>query len=121
MRVIVAGSRWFEDYATAEKNITACLCTLSPVDPVVILSGGCRGVDALGERYAAQHGMAVERFLPQWSRYGKRAGPLRNRTMADSCDAVICFWDGVSRGTKSLLDYAKRQQKLVYIIPIERQ
>jgi len=31
--------------------------------------------------------------------------------MAEVSDYVICFWDGKSRGTKSMIEYAKKYNK----------
>jgi len=47
----------------------------------------------LGERFAAENGIKVERFCAQWEKYGRVAGPIRNRKMAQMCDIVICFWN----------------------------
>ena len=74
---------------------------------IIIVSGGARGADLLGERYAQENGFAIERYPADWDRYGKSAGPRRNREMAKAGDYVICFWDGESRGTKSMIEYAK--------------
>ncbi len=115
MTIVIAGCRNYTDYPKAEIFISQCLENFSPCNKIIILSGGCRGADALGERYATEHGLPVIRFLPNWQRYGKRAGPIRNRAMVDACDAVICFWDGNSHGTHSLISYTNQQQKPLFI------
>ena len=119
-RVVVAGCRGYTDYKQAEQFINESLGDRSPAT-LVFLSGGCRGADMLGERYAVEHGISVEQYLPNWRRYGRGAGVKRNREMVDSCDEVICFWDGTSRGTKSLIDYAHRMGKPVRIKRISSQ
>ena len=67
------------------------------------------------ERYAISNGYAVERHPAKWQLYGKAAGPIRNRTMIMSADYVICFWDYQSRGTASLIEYAKEFNKPIRI------
>ena len=43
-------------------------------------------------------------------------GPsIRNRTIFDTADLVIAFWDGKSRGTASALNYARAKGKTVII------
>ncbi len=61
----------------------------------------------LGEKYAAENGFKIERYPAEWDKYGKMAGPIRNEKMAKSADYVICFWDGQSKGTKSMIEYAR--------------
>lgn len=38
---------------------------------------------------------------------GRKAGPLRNKQMAEYADGVVLFWDQKSRGTRSMLGFAK--------------
>lgn len=114
-RIIVAGSRNYHNYQEAESYINFCICRIRKEYNLVFVSGGCRGADALGERYAISNGYAVERHPAKWQPYGKAAGPIRNRTMIMSADYVICFWDYQSRGTASLIEYAKEFNKLIRI------
>ncbi|MBR6510506.1 MAG: hypothetical protein IKT38_07870, partial [Clostridia bacterium] len=57
----------------------------------------------------------VEKYLADWEKYGKSAGPIRNKQMAEVSDYVICFWDEKSKGTKSMIDYAKKLNKPIKI------
>jgi len=68
-----------------------------------IVSGGARGVDRLGERYARQRGLPCTVFPAQWGKYGKSAGPIRNAEMAKYADYGVAVWDGESRGTAHML------------------
>jgi len=36
---------------------------------------------------------------------------VRNKLIVDSADFVIAFWDGESKGTKSVIEYCKKQGK----------
>ena len=114
-RVVVAGTRNYENYDVAKAYIEACIKEIRKHYTLVFLSGGCRGADSLGERYAKENGFKIERYLADWNKYGKAAGPKRNMQMAKSCDFCICFWDGKSRGTASMISYAKQFKKPIKI------
>ena len=44
------------------------------------------------------------------------AGPIRNEEMAEVSDALIAFWDGKSRGTKSMIEIARRKGLQVAVV-----
>lgn len=113
-RIVVAGSRDFNDYAVAKVYIDYCIQRIKK-NTLIFMSGGCRGADSLGERYALENGYGIEYYKPSWKKYGKAAGPIRNREMAEKCDYVICFWNGKSKGTWSMIAEAKKRGKEVRI------
>ena len=101
--------------AEAKEFIDFCISDLKEIYNIVIISGGARGADALGERYAKEEGFALERYPAEWEKFGKIAGPIRNSQMAKLGDFFICFWDGVSPGTKNMIDLIKALDKPVRI------
>ena len=103
MRLIVAGTRTFSDIQLAESEI---MKIATPED--TILSGGARGADEIGEKIARKYGMKIESYPADWSLYGRMAGPIRNEQMAKNADSCIVFWDGKSRGTRSMIELAKK-------------
>ncbi len=114
-RIVVAGCRDFENYDIAKEYIDFCISEIKNNHTVIFVSGGCRGADRLGERYAQENGYEVELHSADWKKYGRSAGPKRNKEMAEIADYVICFWNGKSKGTKSMIDYAKGLNKPVRI------
>lgn len=104
-RVIIAGTRTYDDYASLKAYADYKLSRIE--DDIEIVSGGARGADALGEMYAREKGYSIKRFQAEWDRYGKSAGPRRNEAMAKYADALLAYWDGESRGTKSMIELAK--------------
>lgn len=104
MKVIVAGSRDFNDYEFVKSKLDELLVTL---DSYEIVSGGCRGADKLGERYAKEKGWKCTIFKADWDTFGKFAGPKRNKDMARYAEGLIAFWDGKSRGTANMIDNAQ--------------
>lgn len=95
-RVIIAGSRSFANYEMLKANMNRLLQNIS--DEISIVCGTARGADRLGEKYAKENGFHVAYFPADWERYGKAAGYIRNREMAQNADALVAFWDGESRG-----------------------
>lgn len=110
-RIVVAGCRDYEDYDGAKAYIEMCIKQIREKYTLIFLSGGCKGADMLGERYANENGFRIERYPADWQKYGKSAGPKRNLQMVKACDYVICFWDGKSHGTASLISFAKEFKK----------
>jgi predicted Rossmann fold nucleotide-binding protein DprA/Smf involved in DNA uptake len=114
-RVVIAGCRDYNNYDEAKLYIDFCLSNIRRENDIVIVSGCASGADAIGERYARQNGFKVEKYPANWEKYGRGAGPIRNKQMAQACDYVICFWDGKSRGTKSMIEFAREYNKPVKI------
>jgi hypothetical protein len=103
IKVIVAGGRHFNDFGLVEKHLANL-----PAGSVIV-SGGATGADSLGERFANENGYDIVRFPAEWDKYGKRAGYLRNKQMAEYGTCLLAFWDGKSRGTKMMINLAKEQ------------
>lgn len=114
-RVVIAGCRDYTNYCEAKAYIDYCICNIRKENEIIIVSGGASGADALGERYANEKGFKIEKYPADWEKYGKGAGPKRNEQMANVGDYVICFWDGKSKGTKSMIYYAKKYNKPIRI------
>ncbi len=117
-RVVIAGCRDYTDYDNAKKYIDYYIKNIRKENDIIIVSGCANGADAIGERYAKENGLRVEKYPAEWGKYGKSAGPKRNEQMARVCDFVICFWDGKSKGTKSMIESAKKYGKPIRIIKI---
>lgn len=108
MKLAVVGSRTFTDYAR--------MCSvLDVLKPDVIVSGGASGADRLSERYAKEHGIKTEIYLADWDRHGRAAGIIRNAQIVKSCDEVVAFWDGQSRGTANTIERARQMRKKVHV------
>jgi len=115
-KVIIAGGREFSDYKRLQ---SACDKLLANKKDVQIVSGGARGADKLGEKYAKKRGHSVVVFPADWDKNGKSAGYIRNKEMAEYADALIAFWDKKSRGTKHMIDLAGEKGLEVRIVLYE--
>lgn len=117
-RVVIAGCRDYNNYDEAKEYIDFYISRIKKEYTLIFVSGGCRGADAIGERYAKENGFDVEKYPADWKTYGRSAGPRRNKQMAKVCDYIICFWDEKSRGTKSMIECANKCGKPIKIIKI---
>ena len=113
--VIIAGTRTFNDYEFLKERCSFFLKNKKPSE-IQIISGGARGADSLGERFAEEKGYALRLMPADWDRYGKSAGYIRNTEMADVADALIAFWDGKSRGTMHMINIARERGLVVRIV-----
>lgn len=107
-RVIVAGSRDFCKSSLLYAALDSLLSKVKENDEIVIVSGGAKGADKLGEQYAKERGYKLQVYPADWDQYGKAAGPIRNKQMAENADALVAFWDGKSLGTKNMIDEATK-------------
>lgn len=112
-RVIVAGSRDFNDYQLLKDKLDYYLQNLPDIE---IVSGGAKGADALGERYSEEAGYPLKVFPADWDDLGKRAGHVRNAQMAKYANYLVAFWDGKSKGTKGMIDIANKLGLRVKIV-----
>jgi len=109
MKVAVIGSRNFNDY----KLLSETLDIINDID--LIVSGGAKGADSLAEEYAFNNNIDTLVFKPDWKKYGRGAGIIRNKTIIENSDIVVAFWDSKSRGTKNSIDTARKLGKKVII------
>lgn len=105
MKTIIAGSRGLD----CPNELASVLASLGWKITEVV-SGGCRGIDQLGEAWARERGIPVKVFPADWDRHGRAAGPIRNQQMAEYADALVAFWDGRSRGTEHMMACAKARK-----------
>ena len=112
MKLIIAGSRNFnslEHYKLLEKEVFK-IYNISE-----IISGGAKGADYLGEKFANKYNIKVTRYIPDWN-IGRYAGMKRNETMAKEGDYLIAFWDGKSKGTEHMIKYFSKLNKKYKIV-----
>ena len=112
-RVIIAGSRSFDDYDMLIKTMDMVLQNIT--DEIQVVCGMAAGADTLGERYAKERSYMIAYFPADWKKYGRAAGFNRNVEMAKNADALVAFWDGKSKGTKHMIDIAKNKNLQVRI------
>lgn len=106
VRLIIAGGRDFTNYTMLEDTLDKLLINVD-YEKLEIVSGGARGADKLGDRFAKEYGLPIKHFIPDWDGLGKRAGMVRNREMAEYATHLVAYWNQESRGTQNMIDTAR--------------
>lgn len=129
-RVIVAGGRDFNSPALLNTVLTD---KLSRFEHAMIISGLAEGADTLGLEYAKTNGIPYKEFPAKWDdvegkpskeirvnkagkEYWVMAGYARNLEMSKHANVLIAFWDGLSKGTKNMIEQARKDKLLVFVI-----
>lgn len=111
MKLAIIGSRSFNDYSKLQSELKDYASEVTQV-----ISGGAKGADQLGEKWAKEMSKPTTIFLPDWEKYGKSAGFIRNLDIVKNCDMLVAFWDGESKGTLHSIKEAKKLNKPFRII-----
>jgi hypothetical protein len=106
IKLAIIGSRSFSSYNDLDNALKDLNFELA-----LIISGGARGADQLAESWANANKIAFRVILPQWKKYGKGAGIVRNQLIVKEADFCLIFWDGKSLGTKSTIDFCEKLEK----------
>jgi len=107
MKIIIAGGR---NYQFTDKDVEK----LNSIKHLTteIVSGGAKGADSEGERWAKSNGIPVKMFKADWNQYGRAAGPIRNKQMAQYADAIVLFPGG--SGTDNMHANAVKANLKIY-------
>lgn len=124
MKTIIAGSR----HLGSVHNVYAAMQAIWPQSTFFagdviteVICGTARGADRAGATWANEMCVRVTEFPADWKKYGKAAGFLRNQEMATYGECLIAIWDGESRGTKDMIERAKKKGIPVYIYMVKQQ
>lgn len=127
MRIIIAGSRDFNDYKLLRRKTLDIVKRLKSLgydtsrEKVEIISGTARGADKLGEAFAKEFNLKCVQMSANWDELGRKAGYIRNKQMSEYAKSdedigvLIAFWNG-SKGTKHMIDIATKDNLLVEVI-----
>ncbi len=87
-------------------------------DKLLIVSGGNRrGADSFARDWAGERGARINEYLPNWSKYGLGAGPIRNADMLqnEKVDLVVAFPTN-GPGTRDMISRAQKAHIPVQIV-----
>ena len=102
MKLIIAGSR----YGVSQKFFDDCLNQFIKDHEVSEIVSGCSaGVDTQAINWAIYNNIKLKEFPADWAKLGRKAGPIRNKQMAEYGDFLIAFFnkDALNLGTKNMI------------------
>lgn len=115
MKTIIAGSRSIKEY-----HIVAGIIDNLPWTITEVISGAAPGVDTVGANWAINRRIPLISMPADWDTHGKAAGYIRNEKMAKEADACLIIWDGISKGSKHMIDIAVKQGLHLCVVNLGR-
>ena len=109
IKIIIAGGKDFKDKENLIEIEMTQLCQDYDLEDIVVISGGEKGADSEGEKFAREFNTNLWIFPAQWAVLGKSAEYKRNKMMTDNADVLLAFWDGQSKGTRHMINIAKQK------------
>ena len=109
IRLIVAGTRGFNDYSLFSKTMDEYVAALDNPSIVFITGKAKTGADNLIIEWCKEHNKPWVEFPADWNRYRKAAGHIRNAEMGHVGTHLMTFHDGMSSGTQGMLDIADKK------------
>ena len=114
MKLAIIGSRTFTDKKTFDALMNEAIELWGMPEEVV--SGGAWGADKLGERWALSRGIKVTIFRPEWNKYGRSAGPIRNRDIIATATHVLAFPSRKGKGTQHSIGLAQKDPNIKLLV-----
>lgn len=123
-KIVVCGSRYMKDYEFLKASVEDVIKNENiDYDNLQIVTGHANGADYLGERFAAEKGIPFKIFPADWVKYGKIAGPIRNKHMVDYVKTgpclVIAFESEDSKGTRNMIKQSEQAKIKVHKFKID--
>ena len=124
VRLLVCGDRQWSDYDLVE-SILYRINSVSRIE--CLIEGGQKGADewAFFAVLKIRPNAQILEFLPDWRKFGKSAGSVRNQQMLDDGkpNLVVAFHDDIerSRGTKDMVDKAIKHRIPVILIKHDKK
>jgi len=72
-------------------------------------------------KFAIENELDTIIIKPDWSKYGKSAGLIRNTDIIKSSDLIIAFWDGESKGTLDSINKSEKFKKPIIVIKFKEE
>jgi hypothetical protein len=76
---------------------------------LIIINGKAKGADRVATDWAVTNLVPFEEYPADWNKYGRGAGPVRNKQMLDTgIDIVLAFPVGEAKGTRDMIRIAQK-------------
>ena len=113
----MAGGRDFENYEYMMEKLDELFLKSSIFknQKIKIISGMAKGTDTLAVRYADERKLTKIMFPANWKEHPRMAGILRNEDMLTIATHLVAFWNGISSGTKHMIEIASKKGIPIWI------
>lgn len=112
--VAIVGSRDFADRALLDATMDAFVREHGA--PTGVVSGGARGADTLGQRWAQARGVPCTVLAPEWAKHGRSAGFRRSADIVAAATHVVAFPHPRGSGTQHTVELARRRGLPVTVV-----
>lgn len=122
-RICVAGTRKFDDVELFEMLMDDETDLYKTKGSFIFVSGDARtGADRLVIDWCIKRGYPYVTFPADWDTHGKSAGYVRNADMGKVITRLTVFWDGMSKGTKHMIEVAEERsiKPRKYVVDINK-
>lgn len=111
LRILVCGGRNYQD----KDRVNKILDDLHNSHGIgLMICGGAKGADTIAKDWALFRGITCIEVLPNWDKYGKAAGPIRNKKMLDDyCPHYVIAFPG-GKGTENMIEQAENNNFKVF-------
>jgi len=113
MKLAIVGSRYMTDANLFKKLLEDFIEVYGM--PEIVISGGAPGVDTFAELWAEHNNIPTKIFKPDWNKYGKAAGPIRNTYIIEECTHVLALPSMKGKGTQDSIKKANEKKKIVVV------
>lgn len=117
IHLAIVGSRNMNNHELFNQTMQEFISTYGV--PSLVISGGADGADSLGEKWARKMNIPLTIYYPEWTKYGKAAGILRNTDIVQNCTHMIAFPSSKGKGTQDSIKKAQKFGKILIIKPID--
>ena len=118
-KVVVVGSKGFDDYALLEAYIDKKLSRVAQEDTIEIITSHSKSTVDLAVRYAQERGYRHTHFQTDPAKYKAQAYPQVNQELLAYADSIIAFWDCQEGAAGTLIKKAKEAGVRVAVKQIE--
>lgn len=130
MKLLITGSRNFDDYNALKQTIEA-IQKLQGEKITMLLHGGAIGADSLAQIWADENKVSTQIIKPDYKKYSGKIAPLmRNKELVKQTDCTLAFYTKNRTGgtwytsqktiesQKPLYEYLTSKE-LIYTAPVQ--
>lgn len=122
----IVGSRHYTNYGEFISVVNQIVYIYGT--PANIVSGGHLdkygntkpGADTLAWKYSVENNINMIEYEADWDKYGRAAGPMRNKLIVKDSNVILAFVAPTSTGTLNTISIAKKDPSLkIYIYNVK--